>query len=49
MDPIASAAIIACGIATVVLLAWVIWTEFFRPWLRGFLDELCEDDKDGWR
>jgi hypothetical protein len=45
MDPMASAAIIACGIAAVVLLAWVLWLSIIKPWI----DELSEDHKDGWR
>jgi type VI protein secretion system component VasF len=49
MDSIASAAVIACGIAAVVLLLWSIWRAFMQPWLQDVLAELRDDMRDGGR
>jgi len=33
MSPVTGVLIIACGIAAVLLLAWVLWTGFVLPWI----------------
>lgn len=49
MSPLESLAIIACGIAAVVLWARLVWLIVFQPWVERVSDYLrVRRDKPEW-